>query len=211
MKRVQWFLIPAWMPLTILLLAIGAAILHKSMLRWQFNLDDLDASDIGALTLFGLLSSYAFYGMFRALNLNPLILQGRHAIAYRAWLQTTPWRPGKPLPLGPVWLSWQDVVILLPMLPLAVLFGGDPVTWLFMAICALLVVRVAPLLLKDFGALFDVRISVTLTLLTFALLGLGPSLRSWHLTGQHRIVRLPAQFTRSLAMSNTQRNERLQK
>jgi len=46
------------------------------------------------------------YGLFRALGFHP-VLRGD----YREWLLATPWRPEQPLPLGPVHLVIQDLVL----------------------------------------------------------------------------------------------------
>ena len=40
---------------------------------------------------------------------------------YAAWLMATPWRPGVPLPLGPVHLVWEDLIFLLPVTAFTVL------------------------------------------------------------------------------------------
>ncbi|HBN79720.1 MAG TPA: hypothetical protein DD473_28630 [Planctomycetaceae bacterium] len=48
------------------------------------------------------------YGIYRASAFNPFL-----RIEYRDWLMTTPWRYGKPLPLGPLRLIPQDVLIVL--------------------------------------------------------------------------------------------------
>ena len=46
------------------------------------------------------------YGVFRAIVFNPF-----WRLAYREWLLATPWQHPQPLPLGPVHLVWQDLVL----------------------------------------------------------------------------------------------------
>ena len=54
------------------------------------------------------------FGMFRVLGFHPLFQDG-----YRRWLGLTPWRVGKPLPLGPIHLQVQDLLLIAA--PLALL------------------------------------------------------------------------------------------
>ena len=46
------------------------------------------------------------YGVFRAIVFHPF-----WRLAYREWLLGTPWEHPQPLPLGPVHLVWQDLVV----------------------------------------------------------------------------------------------------
>jgi hypothetical protein len=55
------------------------------------------------------------YGMHRLFGFHPLFQPD-----YRTWLQSTPWTSDKPLPLGPVHLVWQDLLIVLALGSLAV-------------------------------------------------------------------------------------------
>jgi hypothetical protein len=48
----------------------------------------------------------AAYGIFRAAAFHPL-----YRPKYREWLAISPWTAGRPLPLGPIHLVWQDVVL----------------------------------------------------------------------------------------------------
>jgi hypothetical protein len=43
---------------------------------------------------------------------------------YRQWMETVPWRPGTPLPLGPVTLNWRDALMLVPAALLAHYVSG---------------------------------------------------------------------------------------
>lgn len=47
------------------------------------------------------------YAIFRLWRFHPACNP-----AYAAWLKSTPWTPSKPLPLGPVFLVWQDAVVI---------------------------------------------------------------------------------------------------
>ena len=46
------------------------------------------------------------YGMFRVIAFHPMFLR-----EYSTWLERTPWKPGLPLPLGPVHLNWPDLLV----------------------------------------------------------------------------------------------------
>ena len=46
------------------------------------------------------------YGFYRASAFHPFFRPG-----YRQWLETTPWSWGKPLPVGPAHLTWEDLAI----------------------------------------------------------------------------------------------------
>jgi len=46
------------------------------------------------------------YGIFRAIVFHPF-----WRLAYREWLLSTPWQHPQPLPLGPVHLVWQDLIV----------------------------------------------------------------------------------------------------
>jgi hypothetical protein len=50
------------------------------------------------------------YGMYRSGSFHPLFRAG-----YRQWLETTPWALGKPLPVGPAHLVWEDALIIAAM------------------------------------------------------------------------------------------------
>ena len=46
------------------------------------------------------------YGLYRAMGFHPFFRP-----SYRKWLETTPWTWRKPLPVGPVRLGWEDLVL----------------------------------------------------------------------------------------------------
>ncbi len=47
------------------------------------------------------------YALYRLVRFHPVCNRG-----YRAWLALSPWTAGKPLPLGPVHLVWQDAIVI---------------------------------------------------------------------------------------------------
>lgn len=47
------------------------------------------------------------YAIFRLVRFHPAF-----NIRYAAWMRNVPWTPDKPLPLGPIFLVWQDAAIL---------------------------------------------------------------------------------------------------
>jgi hypothetical protein len=53
-----------------------------------------------------LLIAAGSYGLYRVSTFHPALRPG-----YRAWLETTPWTSRRPLPLGPVRLAPQDVLL----------------------------------------------------------------------------------------------------
>lgn len=64
----------------------------------------------------------AVYGLFRAQAFHPLSRP-----EYRKWLELTPWTVRKPLPLGPIHLVAQDIVVV--GLLLAFLHTLGPINW----------------------------------------------------------------------------------
>src|SRR5262249_16385858 len=65
--------------------------------------------------------AFVAYGAYRVVRFHPAFQSD-----YRDWLRDTPWRVGKPLPLGPVPAVFQDAVILGAMVALAwPLLGTD--------------------------------------------------------------------------------------
>lgn len=65
------------------------------------------------------------YAIFRAWRFNPLL-----NTQYRNWLAMTPWDRSKPSPLGPMMLSWEDIVFLSPFVLAGVwCFGWREIEW----------------------------------------------------------------------------------
>ena len=63
------------------------------------------------------------YGGYRVAYFHPLYRKD-----YREWLQATPWGLGRRLPLGPVHVVWQDLLVL-GVLTLATLRMSPPLLW----------------------------------------------------------------------------------
>lgn len=63
----------------------------------------------------------ALYGFGRMLTFHPSFND-----RYRKWLETAPWHPGMPLPLGPVELGLRDLLVLAPAAALAHYVSGGP-------------------------------------------------------------------------------------
>ena len=61
------------------------------------------------------------YGVFRAVGFHPVFRSG-----YRNWLRTTPWNASLPLPLGPVRLVAQDIIVVVVTIALSQLYQGIP-------------------------------------------------------------------------------------
>lgn len=78
-----------------------------------------------------ILASAALLGIFRALRWHPLLWA-----QYSAWLRTTPWRPGLPLPLGPVLLTSADAVVIAALSGVDGLNPAATVTWVPIAFLA---------------------------------------------------------------------------
>lgn len=76
--------------------------------QWQFGFAD---EDMFRMTRFAWLCVCAtLYGMYRIIAFHPLTDP-----EYREWLEQTPWTADKPLPVGPLQLVPQDLVIVLVM------------------------------------------------------------------------------------------------
>jgi hypothetical protein len=96
---------PAW----VIVMAVGWWLFIESLYLWvQWWLGMPDAAEPlrqGRDGCVGILCG--LYGVFRAVAFHPLFRS-----EYRAWLELTPWTSRKPLPLGPICLVPQDVVVL---------------------------------------------------------------------------------------------------
>jgi hypothetical protein len=87
------------------------------------------------------------YGAYRIRRFHPALQTD-----YRDWLLHTPWRAGKPLPLGPVHLVLQDAVILSAMAALAwPLLGEDAILLLRYFAIGYLALLVFALLIGEAG------------------------------------------------------------
>ena len=66
---------------------------------------------------------YFGYGCLRVINDNTPWVPTR----FTQWLLTTPWTSVKPLPFNPAHLAWQDGLILLLSVPIALVLGVSPI------------------------------------------------------------------------------------
>jgi hypothetical protein len=98
--------------------ALTVAVLYLEA-RLGIRLDDLRRANLGILV-----GAAALYGAWRALGFHPLYVPG-----YRAWLAATPWTSRGPLPMGPIHLILQDVLLVGLNVLLALRAGGGPVEW----------------------------------------------------------------------------------
>jgi hypothetical protein len=90
------------------------------LLIWLFHASREAVQEVHAtahsIEATGLIVVAGFYGMFRVNRFHPLA-----DTRYARWLTTTPWKVNEPLPMGPVHLVWEDLIVL------AVIAAG---TWL---------------------------------------------------------------------------------
>jgi hypothetical protein len=97
------------LPSEIFILGVAAIYLTVTLLGVLFDFAQGINPRIGDVNQAGLrilIGSAASYGYLRVRNFHPACQS-----EYREWLRFTPWRPGLPLPLGPVHLVWQDLLI----------------------------------------------------------------------------------------------------
>ncbi len=78
------------------------------------------------------------YALFRGFAFHPIFRSG-----YRTWLESTPWTYRKPLPLGPVELTWRDGVVLGGMILLS---ATQPEPYAPQLLCTYLLVNLLALL-----------------------------------------------------------------
>jgi hypothetical protein len=77
---------------------------------------ELYVPEIPALHLYVIAALMVTYALYRGSSFHPVNVKG-----YGTWLARTPWRFPMPLPLGPVHLVWQDVVVVLALTSLTFL------------------------------------------------------------------------------------------
>ncbi len=99
------------------LMAVGAiraicATLLLCAAGWDWGVFDGDLVRRNSLVIFGLFPG--IYAVYRVVAFHPLTRVG-----YARWLRSTPWTRRQPLPLGPIHLVGQDVVIVGAMALLA--------------------------------------------------------------------------------------------
>jgi len=107
--------VPRWWIVALFLLATAVSLaVEFLLLRYAVGTEsDPSIARCGVLGVAGVV-----YGITRVFRFHPVFRP-----EYRRWLLATPWTARDPLPLGPVHLVWQDVVIFV----LLVAFGyGSP-------------------------------------------------------------------------------------
>jgi hypothetical protein len=108
---VRWLrltLPPLWAVFAAILLLLGSEGLYFWSRSW-FDLPDTaydPASPLLELRDKVAAMIMAAYGVFRVAAFHPFFRP-----RYRGWLEQTPWTSRKPLPLGPIHLVWQDVIV----------------------------------------------------------------------------------------------------
>ena len=114
-KSCRWMrvVLPPWWTLGILGTAIIAMIAAEIAMRawgygWSYANIVLAFEENDGLQFYSLLIPHVLflYALWRGVAFHPA-WRGK----YRLWLETTPWDSSKPLPMGPVHLVWQDVLI----------------------------------------------------------------------------------------------------
>ena len=107
--RIRVVLPPGW-TIAVVVLAYGLIELVSWIEWWRFTFPPSRPRDVTADYWKGfafVLNAAAFaYGGFRVVAFHPFF-----RATYREWLQTSPWKHPQRLPLGPVHLVWQDLVI----------------------------------------------------------------------------------------------------
>jgi hypothetical protein len=86
----------------ILYLALELPLLYAEA-RWGFTLNLFQRPAVLVMMLLT-----GVYGLHRVSHFHPILSQD-----YREWLMRTPWSRPLPLPLGPVEIVWQDVLVVL--------------------------------------------------------------------------------------------------
>lgn len=108
------------------ILVYGFAAAYTLIACWPFVLvwlsgmpDAFDQDMIKGLRVINVVVLIAWgvvYGLYRSIAFHPV-----WRAPYRNWLAVSPWRPGLPLPLGPVHLVWQDALFMAVLVALAVI------------------------------------------------------------------------------------------
>lgn len=150
---------------------------------------DRNAGGRQAVLILGLL----IYGGYRVLAFHPF-----YRAAYRKWLETTPWTWRKPLPVGPVYPVFEDVIIVSAMSAPAWYFGDFgflatfslPLGSYLMILCGTFratgawgfhvpVAFIVGLALRLWNQPAWAYSGAILLALVFGLVGLGRSLKRW--------------------------------
>lgn len=113
----RWFLLPEIVRGGAVIYAILLAL--EAMLRWLAGVP-FGPGKVGGMPSYVVLLFVAgLYGFGRVVRFHPELLP-----RYKPWLATVPWRPGMPLPLGPVHPVGRDLLVLVPLALLAQFASG---------------------------------------------------------------------------------------
>jgi hypothetical protein len=105
---IRWLrvVLPAWWLLIIPAIVYAGFEAPIAYLEWKLG-QPLQDFRVRRPSLFILCTFSVVYAVYRVTGFHPLTLP-----SYARWLVTTPWTSAKPLPLGPIHLVTQDVLIL---------------------------------------------------------------------------------------------------
>lgn len=119
-----WWLLPA--------MAFGYLMIDAPYvwLIWYERVPIVQAADVGRTRDALLFVLALFYGGYRVLSYHPF-----YWTEYGRWLARTPWRPSKPLPLGPLRLALRDVVLVAIMM---LLMHNPQLDVIYVPICFLI-------------------------------------------------------------------------
>ena len=118
--RLVW---PSWLVLVVGTLLYGLFQALFLVQEWFGNLPFFSIQDAEAqrILVVATIGCGALYALYRLIAFHPALQTG-----YYHWLRGTPWTSRLPLPLGPVHLVWQDVLLL----ALVVAMGWPRLEWL---------------------------------------------------------------------------------
>lgn len=107
MRLVRWMrqVLPRDTIVVVAVVAVSLLEVTRLWCIWQFG--GVDEFQFLILRMMVLSFSAALYGCHRVETFHP----SRDA-EYRKWLESTPWTPDKPLPMGPLRLAPQDIVVI---------------------------------------------------------------------------------------------------
>jgi hypothetical protein len=159
MNRWLRVVLPGWVPWSAGLLApylLGQAFIVY--LSWGYEFGERPIRGREFLPYLGFV--VVIYGVYRVVAFHPALRGG-----YSRWLQATPWTAARPLPLGPVHLVGQDVVLVGGLMLLVWCFQGhDALVLAPVFLCAYLLPLAGYLALTgEVGFAFAVAFGVGLT------------------------------------------------
>src|SRR5437867_2383985 len=104
---------PSWFSLFSMLVAYAAFLGFEAYVEWVMGIPFQALQTPFHISLTVLWLAAGAYGAYRVFAFHP------YDKSYGSWLATTPWSNRKPLPLGPVHLAIQDVLMVGLVLVLA--------------------------------------------------------------------------------------------